>query len=176
MYRNGGLVTEYGPDIIPEAHFFPERNRIIAGLADAVIIVEAAKKGGALITAEYANNYNREVFAVPGKIGQTYSEGCNNLIRTHKARIYTSVADLEYILNWESAKDISKEKEDDAPNLSIPEKKIINILRNNIEGLVIDELSWKSQIPVNEIASHLLNLEFRGFIKALPGKKFRLKS
>jgi DNA processing protein len=175
MYKNGGLVTEYGPDIIPEAHFFPERNRIIAGLADAVIIVEAAKKGGALITAEYANNYNREVFAVPGKIGQTYSEGCNNLIRTHKARIYTSVADLEYILNWEPAKDTSKEKEDDLPNLSIPEKKIINILRDNTEGLQIDELSWKSQIPVNEIASHLLNLEFRGLIKALPGKKFRLK-
>jgi DNA processing protein len=172
MYQNGGLISEHEPDIMPEAHFFPKRNRIIAGLADAVIIVEAARKGGALITAEYANNYNREVFAVPGKIGQYYSEGCNHLIRSHKACIYTSIADLEYLLNWEPEKRKTSPDGNDPSDLSIPEEKIMKILLQNLEGLLIYELSWKSQIPVNEIASHLLNLEFRGHIKALPGKKF----
>jgi len=177
MYQHGGILTEHDPDIIPEAHFFPERNRIIAGLSDAVIVVEAAKRGGALITAEYANNYNREVFAIPGQIGQYYSVGCNNLIKTHKASIYTSVTDLEYILNWEEP--LNKKCNEDSKNatdLTIPEKKILNVLQQNINGIVIDELSWKSQIPVNQIASHLLNLEFRGYVKALPGKKFIMKS
>jgi len=175
MYRHGGIISEHEPNIIPEAHFFPERNRIIAGLADAVIVVEAARKGGALITAEYANNYNREVFAIPGQIGQFFSQGCNTLIRSHKASIYTSIADLEYVLNWEPVKKEDRRNINNLTDLSIPEKKIMNILQQNLEGMLIDELSWKSQIPVNQIASHLLNLEFRGHVKALPGKKFRWK-
>lgn len=175
MYLQGGILSEHPPDIVPEAHFFPERNRIIAGMADAVIIVEAARKGGALITAEYANNYNREVFAVPGQIGQYYSTGCNNLIRTHKAGIFTSIADLEYILNWDLEENEPEEKFDLIADLNIPEKKILEVLKANQEGILIDELSWRSQIPVHQIASHLLNLEFRGFVQALPGKKFRTK-
>lgn len=174
MLHQGGIISENEPDIVPEAHFFPERNRIIAGLSDAVIIVEAAKKGGALITAEFANNYNREVFAVPGQIGQYYSTGCNNLIKTHKASIYTSISDIEYILNWDPVK-TNTEGTNISADLSIPEKKIIGILQQNFEGILIDDLSWKSQIPLNRIASHLLNLEFRGYVKALPGKKFILK-
>jgi len=176
MYQQGGIITEHEPDIAPEAHFFPERNRIIAGLSDAIIVVEAAKKGGALITAEFANNYNREVFAVPGQIGQNYSVGCNNLIKSHKANIFTSIADLEYMLNWEPVKQNQSSNISNSADLSIPEKKIIKVLQQNINGTLIDELSWKSQIPINQIASHLLNLEFRGFVKALPGKKFRLKN
>jgi DNA processing protein len=175
MYRQGGIITEHAPDIVPEAHFFPERNRIIAGMSDAVIVVETAKKGGALITAEFANNYNREVFAVPGRIGQNFSEGCNNLIKSHKANIFTSVADLEYILNWESVKPDHSIGFSNA-DLSITERKIIKVLQQNINGIVIDDISWRSQIPINQIASHLLNLEFRGFVKALPGKKFMLKN
>jgi DNA processing protein len=176
MMEKGGIITEHEPDIIPEAHFFPERNRIIAGMADAVIVIETAKKGGALITAEFANNYNREVFAVPGQIAQTFSEGCNNLIKSHKANIFTSVADLEYILNWDPIAQDQSTINCDTTDLTIPEKKIVNILRQNMGGIIIDDLSWKSQIPVNQIASHLLNLEFRGFVQALPGKKFRLKN
>jgi DNA processing protein len=175
MLQQGGIIAENEPEIVPEAHFFPERNRIIAGLSDAVIIVEAAKKGGALITAEYANNYNREVFAVPGQIGQYYSTGCNNLIKTHKASIYTGISDIEYILNWEPVNARVEPDINTSVDLSIPEKKIISILQQNLEGFLIDDLSWKSQIPLNQIASHLLNLEFRGYVKALPGKKFILK-
>jgi DNA processing protein len=176
MYLQGGIITEHEPDIIPEAHFFPERNRIIAGLSDAVIVIEAAKKGGALITAEFANNYNSEVFAVPGQIGQNYSKGCNNLIKSYKANIFTAVEDLEYILNWEPAQQEESNNVLNSADLSIPEKKIINVLQKNINGIIIDDLSWKSQIPINQIATHLLNLEFRGFVKALPGKKFRIKN
>jgi len=175
MLHQGGIISENEPDIVPEAHFFPERNRIIAGLSDAVIIVEAAKKGGALITAEFANNYNREVFAVPGQIGQYYSTGCNNLIKSHKASIYTSISDIEYILNWDPVK-TKAEGKNISTDLSIPEKKIIGVLQQNFDGILIDDLSWKSQIPLNRIASHLLNLEFRGYVKALPGKKFILKN
>jgi DNA processing protein len=175
MYHHGGIISEHEPDIVPEAHYFPERNRIIAGLSDAVIVIEAAKKGGALITAEYANSYNREVFAIPGQIGQYYSVGCNNLIKTHKASIYTSIADLEYILNWETIKERDDREMHISSDLSIPERKILSVLKQNFNGILIDDLSWKSQIPVNQIASHLLNLEFRGYVKALPGKKFRLK-
>ena len=175
MLRQGGIIAENEPDIVPEAHFFPERNRIIAGLSDAVIIIEAAKKGGALITAEFANNYNREVFAVPGQIGQHYSTGCNNLIKSHKASIYTGISDIEYILNWEPVNNTSETIINPSAELSIPEKKIMGVLQQNFEGILIDDLSWKSQIPLNQIASHLLNLEFRGYVKALPGKKFILK-
>ncbi len=173
MVKTGGLISEYPPDIVPEAHFFPERNRLIAGLSDAVIVVEAAEKGGALITAEYANNYNREVFALPGNINVKYSQGCNNLIKKHKANIITSIRDIEYIMNWEPEGQITEMNEPDWEDLSIPEKKIMEVLKNNANELLIDDLSWKSQIPLNQLASHLLNLEFRGFVKALPGKKFR---
>ncbi len=175
MLHQGGIISESEPEIIPEAHLFPERNRIIAGLSDAVIIVEAAKKGGALITAEFANNYNREVFAVPGQIGQYYSTGCNNLIKSHKASIYTGISDIEYILNWDPVNAKADVNNNAMTDLSIPEKKIISVLQQNLEGILIDDLSWKSQIPLNQIASHLLNLEFRGYVKALPGKKFILR-
>ena len=173
MLIKGGLLAEYPPDVKPEAHFFPERNRIIAGLSDILIVVEAARKGGALITAEYANNYNREVFAVPGNIHSKFSEGCNHLIKTHKAHIYTSVRDIKYIMNWDLNQNKSEEKEINWETFSIPEKKILQVFHQNGREIQIDELSWKSQIPVNQLASHLLNLEFRGVIKAMPGKKFK---
>ena len=176
MMLNGGILTESQPDIIPEAHFFPERNRIIAGLSDVIIVIEAAVKGGALITAEYANNYNRDVFAVPGNTQQNFSEGCNNLIKKHKAHIYTSIHDLEYILNWEPGKTGKTKTVFNMDDYSIPERKIIRVLLDNGKEMLLDELSWKSQIPVNQLASHLLNLEFRGQIKAMPGKKFILKT
>ena len=140
-----------------------------------MLVAEAAERGGALITAEYANNYTREVLAGPGQVGQHYSEGCNHLIKTHKASIYTGVSDLEYLLNWENESNPVSQTAGFFEELTIPEKKLVNLLQKHMEGLLLDELSWKSQIPVNQIASHLLNLEFRGIIKALPGKKFRIK-
>lgn len=100
MLTNGALLTENRFGTKPDAHNFPARNRIIAGLCDALIVVEAAEKGGALITADIANSYNKDVFALPGNLGQSFSEGCNKLIKTNRANLFTSVKDLEYIMNW----------------------------------------------------------------------------
>jgi len=171
--KKGFIISEYEPAIMPESHFFPERNRIIAGLSDVLIVIEAAERGGALITAEYANNYNREVFAVPGDIHSRFSEGCNHLIKKHKANILTSVKDIEYIMNWNTKDNSGNKRQTDCSDLSLPEKKILEIFQKNGNEILIDDLSWKTQIPINLLASHLLNLEFRGFIKSLPGKKFK---
>lgn len=177
MLKHGGLLTEFKIGMKPEAHNFPSRNRIIAGMSDVIIVVEAAKKGGALITAEIANSYNRDVFALPGDIGKFFSEGCNNLIKSNKAHLLTSIEDIEYIMNWESQSDGTdlEDKYYDYSKLSEEEKNIIETLKQSTDGLIVDELSWKSQIPLNKLASILLNLEFNGVVKTIPGKKYRLK-
>jgi DNA processing protein len=176
MTLKGGLITECPFDEKPEAHNFPSRNRIIAGMSDAVIIVEAAERGGALITAELANGYNKDVFAVPGDLNRHYSQGCNNLIKSHKAHILTSIKDLEYILNWKAGMevDIIKEQIFSPEEFSEPELKVIETLSCAGREALIDDLSWKSQIPVNQLAGVLLSLEFKGVIKSLSGKKFKL--
>jgi len=173
MLDQGGLLTEHSYDVKPDPHKFPARNRIIAGMAHATVIVEAAKKGGALITAEVANGYNRDVFAFPGNIGQTYSEGCNNLIRSNKAHLLTSIEDIEYVMNWEA----TDQEDDDKLDLDALDKEELNIVRHlsdHKQGVLIDNLSWQTQVPVNQLASILLNLEFKGFVNSLPGKRFKL--
>ena len=104
MKSHGGLITEFISETNPDKENFPKRNRIIAGLCDAILVIEAAKTGGALITANIANSYNRDVFAIPGRIGDTFSEGCNTLIKTNRAALFQSVKDLEYIMGWENIK------------------------------------------------------------------------
>lgn len=177
MLEHGGLLTEFRIGEKPEAHNFPSRNRIIAGMSDLTIVVEAAEKGGALITAEIANSYNRDVFALPGDIDRKYSRGCNNLIKQNKANLITGIEDLEYIMNWEPRADHinSDEKYYDYSALSVEEKAVVDCLNSCREGIVIDELSWKAQVPLNKLASLLLHLEFSGIVKSLPGKKYRLK-
>ncbi len=177
MQDIGGLITENHFGTKPDAHNFPARNRIIAGLSDALIVIEAAEKGGALITAEIANSYNKDVFAVPGNIGQTYSEGCNKLIRTNKANLITSVKDLEYIMNWTVEHGNGNNKPltlFDATDFEPNEQKIIQLLREKNRPLPIDELSWKSEIQPSELASILLGLEFKGVIQSLPGKMYKV--
>jgi len=179
MEESGGLITEYRLGTKPEAPLFPARNRIIAGLSDAVIVVEAAERGGALITAELANGYSREVFAVPGDLHSSFSEGCNKLIRNHKANIFTSTEDIEYILGW-SVDDGSEDKvsprilETDLAEMNDQSRAIVKILIENIDGMTIDELSWQTQIPVNMLSSELLTLEFKGIVSSLPGKKYKI--
>ncbi|MDH5379589.1 MAG: DNA-processing protein DprA [Cyclobacteriaceae bacterium] len=171
MTDQGGLLTEYAFEELPEPGKFPARNRIIAGLSDAVIVVEAAAKGGALITAEMANSYNREVFAVPGNNQRTTSEGCNLLIRNHKANILTKPEDIPYILGWElTAKPFPVQS---IPELEQDEKTVWKVLSSGTE-FMIDELSIRSGIPMNKLAGVLLSLEFKGHVKALPGKRFKL--
>jgi DNA processing protein len=174
MEENGGLLTEYRIGTKPDAPYFPARNRIIAGISDATIVVEAAATGGALITAEIANGYNRDVFAVPGNLDAPCSEGCNLLIRNHKANIFTGVKDLVYYLNWDQQAAASQPKSTDKyEHLDEESRKVVNLLQQNKE-MLMDDISWQTQIPVSKLASLLLTLELQGLLKALPGKKFTL--
>jgi len=175
MLEQGGLVTENPFGTKPDAHNFPARNRIIAGLSDALVVVEAAERGGALITAEIANSYNKDVFAFPGNVGQSFSEGCNNLIKANKAHLITSVRDLEYIMNWNAAIKETKRKEVfSLENYEPEEQTALKILLENNNSLRIDELSWRSNLPLSQLASILLGLEFRGVIQSLPGKVYKI--
>jgi DNA processing protein len=174
MLEQGGLLTEYPIGTKPEAPYFPARNRIIAGLTDVLIIVEAAAKGGALITAEIANSYNKDIFAVPGNIGSDYSEGCNRLIQSHKASIFTSVRDMMFMMNWEEKGSVPKSvPAPDISSFSEEEKLVISLLQQTKE-MQMDDISWKTQIPISLLASLLLGLELQGLVKAMPGKKFSL--
>lgn len=174
MMTNGGLLTEHPFGTQPDAHNFPARNRIVAALSDAVIIVEAAAKGGALITADIANSYNKDVFAMPGNVKQSHSAGCNNLIKSNRAHLLTSVRDLEYIMNWDAkARPVRKEPLS-LEGFSPEEQRIIQALLDNQKQLMIDEISWRTNLPISQIASLLLTLEFKGIISSLPGKIYKL--
>lgn len=174
MLAQGGLLTENPFGTKPDAHNFPARNRIIAGLADALVVVEAAEKGGALITAEIANSYNKDVFAFPGNIGQSYSHGCNNLIKANKAHLLTSVKDLEYIMNWDAGAEPKKKQVFVLDEFEPIEQTVLKILLENNNQLMIDELSWRSGLPVSQLASVLLSLEFKNIISTLPGKIYKI--
>jgi DNA processing protein len=171
MQENGAIITENKIGTIPDAPRFPARNRIIAGMCDALIVVEAATKGGALITAEIANSYHKEVFAVPGRNNDKFSNGCNQLIAQNKAQIFIDTQQVLATLNWD--KEIKKSKKSKLiPDLNEDEKIIYEKLQN-VEAMELDELSWQTGLNVNRLSSLLLAMEFSGFIKVLPGKKFK---
>ncbi len=181
MLQQGGLLTEHPTGSKLDARKFPARNRLIAGLADVTIVVEAAEKGGALITANLANDYDREVYAVPGSLNQPYSKGCNALIRQHKAHILTRAEDVIEAMQWDthkptrhSAQVIDQPKSLDHYDLAAQEKVIMLKLMEYPEGLVMDELSWRTGVPVYQLAADLIQLEFKGLVKACPGKKFKI--
>ena len=179
MREQGGLLTEFAFGTPPDRYNFPARNRIIAGLSDGTVVVEAALKGGALITAELALSYDRDVLAVPGNLGSVASAGCNELIRSNKASLYSQPKDLEEQLNWDAALHQSG-KFRPAPTYSADdftpdEFALLTVLTAAParDGLM-DDLAWKAQLPIHAVASLLLALEFRGVVKALPGKRFLL--
>lgn len=176
MLENGGLLTEYPSGTVPDRENFPQRNRIVAGMADATIVVEASVKGGALITAEIANSYNRDVFAFPGRVGDEYSEGCNFLIRNNKSALLTCAADLAYILGWEKADNTKPAVEQFMLpiDLSAEELLIFEILNQQKTPLAIDDLTIKTNMPTSKLAMNLLNMEMQGYIRSLPGKAYRI--
>ncbi len=171
MLHQGGLLTEFTSDTKPEPGHFPMRNRIVAGMCDALIVVETGKKGGSMITAQYGNEYSKDVFAIPGNIKDAHSEGANHLIKTHRAALIDSAADIGYIMRWE-------EMEADSPEkviipLSIEEQTIADLMKQSVE-IGIDQLTLASKFPPNEVASFLLTMEFKGVVKSLPGKRYML--
>ncbi|HEV7381337.1 MAG TPA: DNA-processing protein DprA [Dyadobacter sp.] len=180
MQQNGGIVTENALATKPDFMRFPARNRIIAGLSDVTIVVESAKKGGSLITADFAGNYHRDVFAVPGKIESPHSEGCNQLIRDNKAAIFTSVEDMTTALGWGTADEQSNKVVALKPELNLSfdgftqdEGQVLSLLKQK-GSMQIDEISWQSGMNLNKLAALLLNLEFQGMIRSMPGKKYSL--
>lgn len=179
MIGNGGLLTEHPLGTKPDAPHFPMRNRIIAAMSDAVIVVEAAEKGGALITAELANGYGREVFAVPGNLHSSLSEGCNKLIRNHTANIITSPDDIAYLLNWPEinvgGEETNGKQQIDTSEFEPDELQVFSKLQQHPEGLHVDSLSNTTQIKLPILAGILLNLEFMNAIVSLPGKIYKVR-
>lgn len=172
---HGGLLSEFISKTKPDRENFPKRNRIIAGLSDGTLVVEAARKGGALITAEIANSYNRDVFSIPGRIGDTWSEGCNHLIKINKAHLVQSAQDLSYIMGWQRANEVKpKIQRELFIELTPEEEKITDALRME-DTMGIDDICLKTEMPTSKVAAALLNLEFQGLVRALPGKVFKLE-
>lgn len=174
MLQKGGLLTEFPSMTNPDRQNFPKRNRIIAGLADAVIVVEATRNGGALITAEIANSYNKDVFAVPGRVDDEFSDGCNFLIKTNRANLLTRVEDLEYIMGWTKDESVVPKKQLKLlHDLNKEETKIVDFIQEN-GSISIDLLQEKMNIQQSKLAIHLLNLEMQAVIISLPGKVYRM--
>jgi DNA processing protein len=169
----GALITEFKSDRKPDPGNFISRNRIIAGLADVTIVIESAEKGGALITADLANSYNRDVFAIPGRGNDTYSKGCNNLIKTNRAALAEGGADIELALGWiHEKKGPSSVQRSFFVELTSDETKVMNFLNEHGDS-AIDEISVVLGIPVAKVSASLLNMEFSGLVRPLPGKYFR---
>ena len=173
MVENGGLLSEYTSQVGPDREHFPMRNRIVAGLWDALIVVETAARGGSIITAQQANNYNKDVFAIHGRPKDKNSIGCNKLIKEHRANLYESPEDIAYVLHWEYSEKGEPIQKKLFVDLTEKEKIIIDLLQEEDET-GIDKLSFKSKIPNSEMASLLLELEFKGMLKTLPGKRYIL--
>lgn len=171
MEQNGGFITEFWSTSNPDKENFVRRNRIVAGMTEATIVIESADRGGSLITANLANDYNRDVFAVPGRVTDKYSQGCNDLIKTQKANVLTSAADLIYILNWNienKGKTVQKQL---FVELEADEQKVYDFLLKNGKEL-LDMIALQCDLPIYKISGLLLNMELKGVIRPLPGKLF----
>ncbi|TWO33939.1 DNA-protecting protein DprA [Seonamhaeicola sediminis] len=172
--KNGGFFSDFWSSDAFDRNNFLKRNRIIAGLSEATIVIESAEKGGSLVTADIANSYNRDVFAVPGRVTDLLSIGCNNLIKHQKAMMLSNPLDIPYILNWEleNANKPAVQKQLFV-ELNTQEKQIYNyLLENNKQQL--DTIAITCNIPIFKVSSILLNMELKGVIRPLPGKLFEL--
>ena len=168
---NGALLTEFLSDSPIDKNNFVRRNRLIAGLSDLTIVVESNIRGGALITADIANSYNRDVFAFPGRLTDACSAGCNWLIKTNKANLLQSVDDIEYLMGWDNEPKAPVQKEL-FPEISAEEENILKILKENGETN-IDNLGVALQMSVSKLSALLLNLELAGWVHSLPGKVYK---
>lgn len=172
MIANGGLLTDFMSETNPDRENFPKRNRIIAGLCDALVVAETAMRGGAMITANIANSYNRDVFAFPGKTTDNWSEGCNFLIKTNKAALIQSAEDIRYIMQWEDNAKSKSGKQKQLFREFTPEEEIVLKMLEENKEVSFDYLVIESKLTASKIAAILLNLEFDGIVKSLPGKMF----
>jgi DNA processing protein len=171
--RHGGFFTDFWSTDEFDRNNFLKRNRIIAGLSEATIIIESAEKGGSLVTADIANSYNREVFAVPGRSTDSQSVGCNNLIKVQRAHLLSNPADVPYILNWDLENEKKPIQKKLFVELDVDEKVIFNFLKEQGKEL-LDVIALKCEMPTFRVASLLLNMELKGVVRPLPGKQFEV--
>ncbi|MEI9911785.1 MAG: DNA-processing protein DprA [Bacteroidota bacterium] len=172
--QNGGLLTEFRSGTQPDKHNFPTRNRIVAGMSDATIVIETGIKGGSMITAELANGYNKDVFAFPGKVTDSKSGGCNYLIKNNKAVLLTDAQELIDILGWENKpKPGARNQKQLFIELSKEERVIVDILKEK-ETVPIDEINLRSGLSSSAVAAAILSLELQNAVVSLPGKLYRL--
>ena len=172
--KNGGLFTEFWSSDSFDRNNFLKRNRIIAGISQATIVIESAIKGGSLVTADIANSYNRDVFALPGRANDSQSQGCHNLIKTQQAHLFSSAADLIYMLNWDLEESKPKPIQTQLfQELTDEEKTIYDFLIGKDKEL-LDTISIACKLPTFKIASLLLNMEMKGIIRPLPGKLYQI--
>ncbi len=175
MMAEGGLVTEFGYDTGPDRENFPSRNRIVAGLADAIVVIESARSGGSMITAAFADAYHKDVLALPGRAGDVASEGCNYLIKTHKAHMIENGQDLADLLRWSNGKPERPVQRLLFADLSDTEQLVMGLIGSDRE-MDIDLLALQSKLQMSELASVLLSLEFKGIVRSLPGKRYSIVS
>jgi DNA processing protein len=173
MIENGGLLSEYPHDAKPDREHFPMRNRIISGMSDLVLVVETAASGGSMITVQFAERQGREVFAVPGRPGDSKSIGCNFLIKNERAKLTESAADIAFHMGWDQAGKVSGRQGKLFQELSATEEILVNIIREQPE-IPIDQLTILSGLQPGILASSILDLEFKGIIRTLPGKRYRV--
>ena len=172
MLQNGGLLTEYLYGTLPEKENFPQRNRIVAGMIDCLVVVESALKGGALITADIADSYDRDVFAFPGRAGDLFSEGCNHLIKNNKANLILDVADIRYVMRWDTDVKMPNKQMRLFREFNSDEQLVLNAFGPD-EVVHIDKIITETNMSLPKLASVLLSLEFDGVLSALPGKRYR---
>jgi len=174
LEKGGAIVTEFLSESKPDRENFPKRNRIIAGMSDAVIVVEAARKGGALITADLAFQYNRDVFALPGRYQDTFSEGCNLLIKSNRANLLESTKDIEYIMRWPLKEQVEQAQLPLFDDMSAEERNLISAIGADSQPKEIEWLANTLQLPISKLLVLLMNLELKGLLISMPGKRYRL--
>jgi DNA processing protein len=176
MVRRGGLLTEYMSQTEAMPNNFRQRNRIVAGISDATILVESAFKGGGLITCRIAQEYGRDVFAFPGAVGQLYSEGCNKAIRNNTAALITSATDFMESMGWQpqSSKPEAVERQL-FPDLTDDERKVVNLLQQT-NDLQLNLISVKTNLPMGQLTALLFSLEMKGVVRPLAGGTYHLLS
>ncbi len=176
MIENGGLLTEFMSGTNPFPQNFVQRNRIVAGMADATVVIESASKGGSLITASLATGYDRDCFAFPGRINDQYSQGCNELVSRNRAALITSAYDFVEAMNWEVA---TKKKSAEYlqtelfPDMSPEETAVMTALRENSDGLQVNQMVVQLNTPINKLLPLLFEMEMKGYIKAVAGGCYR---
>jgi DNA processing protein len=173
--EGNAVMTEFTWDTKPDKENFPMRNRVIAAFSDALLVVESKEKGGSMITAEFANRFNKDVFAMPGRVNDPYSRGCNMLIKRHKAHLLETATDLVEMMRWDPLdKHRSRVSQSSLfVELDPTEQSMVDLLKDQTE-MQIDELGFRLAMPPSLVSALLISMEFKGLVHQLPGKRFSL--